>query len=46
MTPSGDGRGYLPDSGDLIWTEFDPARGFPRDRIAAVAYVVLHCSEW
>jgi mRNA interferase MazF len=27
MTPSGHARGYVPDSGDLIWTEFDPARG-------------------
>ena len=27
MTPSGDAPHYVPDSGDLIWTEFDPARG-------------------
>jgi mRNA interferase MazF len=27
MTPSRHAPGYVPDSGDLIWTEFDPARG-------------------
>jgi len=27
MTPSGRMLGYVPDSGDLIWTGFGPASG-------------------
>jgi len=40
MTPSG----YMPDSGDLIWTEFDPTRG--REQAGRRPALVVSCAEF